>query len=446
MIMSSRFTTPPCQQVLISCPKQLVEGISSVEPPIPHVFDEIVAPVRPLIIKEAQRLPQDTSKYTLSFQPFTLNLLFALIKGIKSISLLVTEIKTSSEAKALSLVNASKSMYSEAFYRYSPQIYRTLFYTLLEKVNFLEIPEIQALGRFCCVDGSVFPAIITMTWATYQQKRNAIKLHLAFELNRMIPTQFLSTEANGSERMILRQMLEAGITYIADRGYVCFELFHDIAARQAYFIIRGTSNLLYDICETLPVEVPAQWDKFFTGVADRKIRLTNDAHQHAYRLVSFVAMGEYFFLITNRFDLKTSEIIMLYAYGWQVELILRFLKRTMNGLYLMCHHPSGIETQFTLYMISYLLLLHFKQHCAPEEVESIVEVEPENHGQSAEMESESSKKTPSPSMFDVCGLVSLLGDRVRQYWKMGIHWLTTVRNSLLLPFTPEISRLIWSMQ
>ena len=446
MIMSSRFTTPPCQQVLISCPKQLVEGISSVEPPIPRVFDEIVAPVMPLIIKEAQRLPQDTSKYTLSFQPFTLNLLFALIKGIKSISLLVTEIKTSSEAKVLSLVNASKSMYSEAFYRYSPQIYRTLFYTLLEKVNFLEIPEIQALGRFCCVDGSVFPAIITMTWATYQQKRNAIKLHLAFELNRMIPTQFLSTEANGSERMIRRQMLEAGITYIADRGYVCFELFHDIGARQAYFIIRGTSNLLYDICETLPVEVPAQWDKFFTGVADRKIRLTNDSHQHAYRLVSFVAMGEYFFLITNRFDLKTSKIIMLYAYRWQVELIFRFLKRTMNGLHLMCHHPSGIETQFTLYMISYLLLLHFKQHCAPEEVESIVEVEPENHGQSAEMESESSKKTPSPSMFYVCGLVSLLGDRVRQYWKMGIHWLTTVRNSLLLPFTPEISRLIWSMQ
>ena len=314
MIMSSRFTPPPCQQVLISCPQQLVEGISSVEPPIPRVFDEIVAPVMPLIIKEAQRLPQDTSKYTLSFQPFTLNLLFALLKGIKSIRLLVTEIKTSSEAKALSLVNASKSMYSEAFYRYSPQIYRTLFYTLLEKVNFLEIPEIQALGRFCCVDGSVFPAIITMTWATYQQKRNAIKLHLAFELNRMIPTQFLSTEANGSERMILRQMLEAGITYIADRGYVCFKLFHDIGAREAYFIIRGTSNLLYDICETLPVEVPAQWDKFFTGVADRKIRLTNDAHQHAYRLVSFVAMGEYFSLITNRFDLKTSEIIMLYAY------------------------------------------------------------------------------------------------------------------------------------
>ena len=411
-----------------------------------RVFDEIVAPVMPLIVEEAQKLSHDASKYTLSFQPFTLNLFFALIKGIKSISLLVTDTKTSTEAQTLGLVKASKSMYSEAFYRYSAQTYRVIFYTLLKKMNFLEIPEIQALGRFCCVDGSVFPAIITMTWAVYQQKRNAIKLHLAFELNRMIPAQFLSTEANASERKILRQMLEAGVTYIADRGYVCFKLFHDIGAGQAYFIIRATSNLVYDIYETLSVEMPEQWAPFFTGVEDRKIRFTNDSHQHDYRLVSFVAMGEYFSLITDRFDLRTSEVIMLYAYRWQVELIFRFLKRTMHGLHLMCHHPSGIEIQFTLYMISYLLLLHFKQKCAPVEVEKIDEVESGKNEQNDEMESESRKETPSPSMFYVCGLVSLLGDRVRQYWKMGIHWLTTVRNLLLLPFTPEVSRLIWGMQ
>jgi len=151
---------------------------------------------------------------------------------------------------------------------------------------------------------------------------------------------------------ILPHMLEVGVTYSADRGYVCFKLFHDIGAGQAHFIIRATSNLVYDIYETLPVEMPEQWATFFTGVEDRKIRFTNDSHQHDYRLVSFMAMGEYFSLITDRFDLRTSEVIMLYAYRWQVELIFRFLKRTMHGLHLMCHHPSGIEIQFTLYMIS----------------------------------------------------------------------------------------------
>src|SRR5688572_4761650 len=133
-------------------------------------------------------------------------------------------------------------MYSEAFHRYRAQTYRTLLYLLLEKMNFLKIPEIQALGRFCCVDGSVFPAIITMTWAAYQQKRNAIKLHLAFELNRMIPTQFLSTKAIASERRMLLRMLEAGLTYMAIRAYVSFNLFLKSNSPKVPFIIRPTST------------------------------------------------------------------------------------------------------------------------------------------------------------------------------------------------------------
>jgi len=44
-----------------------------------RVFDEIVAPVMPLIVEEAQKLPHDAGKYTLSFQPFTLNLCYLLL-------------------------------------------------------------------------------------------------------------------------------------------------------------------------------------------------------------------------------------------------------------------------------------------------------------------------------------------------------------------------------
>lgn len=118
----------------------------------------------------------------------------------------------------------------------------------------------------------------------------------------------------------------------------------------------------------------------------------------------------------------------------------------MNGLHLMSHHPSGIEIQFTIYMIAYLLLLHFKQQCAPLESEKTDEEGVSPNTTNDEIESESSRQASRGSTFYVCGLVSLLGDHVRQYWKMGIHWLTIVRNSLLKPFTPELSKRIWSMQ
>ena len=400
----------------------------------PIVYEEIIAPVADLIQEEAEKLQDDAQNYKLSFAPFTFNILFAIITGIKSVSLLITHIKTSPLVKKLGLVNASKAMYTEAFVRYAPSLYRRIFFNLLEKLNFLEIPEIKALGRIICIDGSVFPAIKTMIWASYKKHAKAIKLHLAFEHNRMIPVQFLNTEANASERKVLLTLLEAGVTYIADRGYVCFNLFYEICDKGAHFIIRGKSNLLYTICEMLSVDIPEKWSALVSEVKDVKVKFTNDEKKKEYRVVSFTALGEYFCLITDRFDLKTYEVIMLYAYRWQVELVFRFLKRTLNGLHLMSHYAAGIENQFTLYMIGYLLLLSFKQSGLEDRGNEKNRVE---------------EKSSLDNDVESCchykrGLVSVLGERLQKYWKIGIHWLTTVRNLLLEPLTADIRQLIWS--
>jgi hypothetical protein len=101
-------------------------------------------------------------------------------------------------------------MYSEAFIRYHPSLFRRVFYRLLEQLNFLEIPEIKALGRLLCIDGSVLPALTSMDWAHYRKTGNAIKIHLVLELNRMLPVQFISTDANASEKTALLTMLESG--------------------------------------------------------------------------------------------------------------------------------------------------------------------------------------------------------------------------------------------
>ncbi len=111
------------------------------------VFAQIMSPVLPLLKEQAGQLEKDALTYKLSFYFFALNLLYAIIKGIRSIGLLVTDIRTSPEAGTLGLVNASKSMYSEAFSRYDPSLFRRIFYRLLAQLNFLEIPEIKALKQ-----------------------------------------------------------------------------------------------------------------------------------------------------------------------------------------------------------------------------------------------------------------------------------------------------------
>ena len=425
----------------------------------PRVFDHLVADILPLMNDEARTLHKDAQTYTLSFLPFTLNLFYGIIMGIKSIGLLTTHIRTSPHREAFGLVNASKLMYSEAFGRYSPLIYRRLFYALLQRLDCLEIPEIKALGIFYLVDGSVFPAIGSMVWASYTKKANAIKLHLSFELNRMIPVQFFSTHANASEQQTLLKMVEAGITYIADRGYVCFDVFYTICQKGAHFIIRGKCNHVYEVLDTFVVEIPETWTTLFHDLRDVKITFANDSHHGMYRLVSFTVADTFFVLVTNRFDLTTGQIIMLYAYRWQVELIFRFLKRTLNGIHLMCHSAAGVEIQFLMFMMAYLVLLSFKQECQrtvdgdPEAREphqaSLSTADSErSHAVNQAVPHISSARqgngtTPIHTGYE---FVAVPGKKLKKYWKIGIHWLTALRNLLLEPFTSKFLKIITCMQ
>jgi hypothetical protein len=396
----------------------------------PTVFKTILDPLLPLLEAHCARLKSDATLYTLSLAPFVINLVFAVLNNIKSISLLVTEIDTSVVARELALTKASKSMYSEAFARYRAATFRSLFHCLLEQLNFLGIPELQLLGRLVCVDGSIIPAIKTMSWATYKKSANALKLHVAFELNRMIPVQIISTDANTSERKILAQFLEAGVTYIADRGYLSFQMLQQILAKKAFFIFRTKSNCKYVIEQPLAFSVPTSWRDYLGEGSDQKIRFCSA--EGVYRLVCFTALGEVYSILTNRFDLKTHEVILLYAYRWQIELFFRCIKRTLKAVHLWSHEQNGIEIQYYLYLIVYLLLLSFKQRCAPQEQATCKNTPTDESTHTCIEVAPSQSRTPP-----ACGVVTLLGKRLHRFWKIGLHWLTRVKNLLLAPFDRE---------
>jgi hypothetical protein len=375
----------------------------------------------------------DDSKYKLSFYSFTINILFSIINGIESISQLVTFVITSPKAKELNLVIASKSMYSEAFFRYPARYFKIIFISLMKTLEYIPIQELNSLGQFYLIDGSIFPAIKTMGWANYKENFNAIKLHLCFSLNLMLPVAFLTTEANYSEKKALLQMIEKGVTFIADRGYFKFKLFVEIIKNEAHFIIRGKTKMIYTITDTLTLNIPSQMLAFLSDLKDVLITFDNDPSKKQYRLVSFTVMGEIYNLITDRYDLNTSQIIMLYAYRWQVELIFRFLKRTLNGIHLLSQNPNGIEIQFTLYMIAYLLLLHIKQQCNRKSKEDL-----NIESLSVNLEDNDSK----PTRANGYDLVTILGKRLQRYWKVSIHWLITLRNLLFEEPNPNNLRLL----
>ena len=372
------------------------------------------------------------------------SLIHAVINKTQSIRLLITEIKTNPDLKKLGFVLASPSMYSEAFSRYKPEVFQRIFAKLIEIIEIKDIPEIRTLGRFILFDGSLFPAFKNMEWAKYTSQCQALKMHLAYELNRMIPVQFISSEANYSERKVFMELLEAGVTYITDRGYPAFDIFQQVTEKQAFFITRIRYNMRASIQTVLEVNIPESWNFYLSEVTDALVIFSGDKSKVTYRLVCFYVFGEWYRITTNRLDLKTSEIIILYAYRWQVELFFRCIKRTLDALHLWNHEPNGVKIQFYIYLIVYVLLIYFKQTLVKEQ-ESQKEALRVLKDSSSKKE-DHLRKTGSSRLPVEYSLVSFLGSKLKKLWKISIHWLICIKNLLLHPMTDEHRDIILSIQ
>lgn len=407
-------------------------------------FEKIIEPVIPLIKEEQNRLKNDEKLYKLSLYYFMVSLIYAVINKTQSIRLLTTEIKTNPDLKKLGFILASPSMYSEAFSRYKPEVFQRIFAKLIEIIEIKDIPEIRALGRCILFDGSLFLVFKNMEWAKYTSECQALKMHLAYELNRMIPVQFISSEANYSERKVLMELLEAGVTYITDRGYLAFDVFQQVTEKQAFFIMRIRYNIRASMQTVLEVNIPESWNFYLSEVTDALVIFSGDKSNVTYRLVCFYVLGEWYRITTNRLDLKTSEIIILYAYRWQVELFFRCIKRTLDALHLWNHEPNGVKIQFYIYLIVYVLLIYFKQTLVKEK-ESQKEAQRVLKDSSSKKE-DHLRKTGSSRLPVEYSLVSFLGSKLKKLWKISIHWLICIKNLLLHPMTDEHRDIILSTQ
>ena len=397
-------------------------------------FDALFRPLEGQLEQHEQDHPPHHLE-KLHFKGFVRLLVYHFTKGCESGRLLLSDRDSAEEE--LELPEVKHSTFFDAFQRFPAEWFIPLLAILLTTVTWIEIPDLATLGRLICVDGSVFPAIANMLWAEYTSRHKAIRLHLCFELNRMIPAHFLVDAGNSNEKKALLQMLEADVTYIADRGYLSFALLAAIAATEAFFVVRAKANLVYKRVDKWPVDLPACVQHLFRHVTDQRVRLKNAEGRPIYRLVKFWVGKEQYLILTNRLDLTTFQVILLYAYRWQVELIFRFLKRSLNGLHLLSHSENGVTIHFYALLIAALLQLQLKQQCVVADDSSLLTQAPPTEGEPSVtdglMVAPEQLKGARGNTF-----LATIGAKLHRYWKISKHWLVTLRNYLARPFDQQV--------
>lgn len=397
-----------------------------------NTFEKLTAPLKKILDQQASQIDAKAKSKALFFSDFTLKMVYAVVMRISSLRMLVSELETNPTAPQLGFTTTPYSTLQDAFSRFCSSQFKEIYINILKSYQWLSIKAIDEVGIIKLVDGSLFPTLKSMFWAEYKKTKNSIRLHLEFELNTMIPTEFIAQKANSGEREFLLSILKKGGTYIADRGYFSFSLADAVEKAKAFFIIRIKSNLKFTVLESLKITtLEKKIPTCFQQITDQIISFNNDSFGHHYRLICFCVLESKFMICTNRLGLSTLQIIMLYAYRWQIELLFKFLKRTLNGIHLFNNSENGVNIQFYIFMITALLQLKLKQFCRLEqekinqEGKKLEEVNQEGK----KLEDLNTYSGDSPELW-----IKSIATVFYKYWKIGCHWLLHLRNLIAKPF------------
>ncbi len=402
------------------------------------VFEKLLEPVMPIIERiEAQRSRHGNETFT--WLMLVRIIVYCLTKRSKGRNEWVTTCANADPA--VNIPNVSHSTLSDGLNRFSPRLLRRALTELLEQCDIPQNPELALIGHTCAVDGSEFPIFNGMTLPKTKATMKRVKLHLKFNLNHLVVADFLLGLTDTDERAALRKMLTEGVTYVLDRGYMAFALLKQAIEAQAFLVMRAYNNIVVETVEERDVTVPVYIRSHWSNLRDRMVRSDHpDADGIIFRLVEFTIGPSTDRLITNRIDLTTFQVILLYAYRWQIELIFRFFKRTMTGMHGVSTLPWGMENFFAGMFLTAVLHLVFKQACLrqggylpPDADELLADI----LGTTINAQGSADSARPTAIRAVAC-FMATINQKFALFWKISKHWLITVADYLHRPFTLDV--------
>lgn len=381
------------------------------------LFDKLLEPIAE-ILTEFDATEVSQSAKILKFGLFSKLLFFRLFAQIETLRDLVQDLETLPEAQHLGFFRVGISTFHDAFARYSGQLFADIFAFLADRFPLEKVSELAALGQISLVDSSFF-AVSAVSWLAREGLRG-VRLHLEFSLNNCQASEIYLTadkSPTSNERQILIKMAKAGVTFVMDRGYVSLEICVKLLEKGASFVMRERNTLKYRVLAENEVELPESL-RMVKNIADLVIFLERETTQAVLRLVKFEVLGHQFQILTNRFDLASSEIVILYAWRWQVELIFRAWKHTLKGLHLINLSENGIKIQFYVLAIGAYLYAILAQKTKVQETAKEKEKKP--------------KKT----------LTGRLSEIFQVSWRLRKRPLRLIKNYLSKPFSVYHQKLI----
>jgi putative transposase len=184
-------------------------------------------------------------------------------------------------------------------------------------------------------------------------------MHTVYQLEGKFPCGVEIPPATVNDVEIGRQTkLEAGVTYVFDKGYYHFGWWKKINDIGAFFVTR--SKVSTRLRATKSRYVRKTIGDGFKIISDADVVLASKGDSSLpiplRRIKARRDNGGMITLITNDLKRTAIEIAALYKSRWQIEALFRWIKQHLNLRKFMTKNDNAIRLQILAAMIAYLLL------------------------------------------------------------------------------------------
>jgi hypothetical protein len=313
----------------------------------------------------------DGDRYTKTFSCWQqmLVLLFAQAKGLSSLRDI--EVSLRSHQKKwyhLGLSTVARSTLADANNRRDADIFKDVYYTLLEKCRGLSPRHgFKFKNPLYSFDSTLINVCLSLyPWATYRKKKGAFKLHTLLDHSGYLPSFMVLTDGKTHDSKVVKDesfgfpSLPPDSILLVDRAYIDYNWLYLLAQHKLYFVLKVKSNMKYTVLGQQ--DIP----KKKGVISDCRVRLSGLSSQKKYprdlRMVTYVDQetGEMHQFLTNNFKLAARTIADLYKSRWQIEIFFKWIKQNLKIKSFLGTSENAVMTQVWAAMIYYLLLSFIK--------------------------------------------------------------------------------------
>jgi len=295
-------------------------------------------------------------------------MLFAQASGKESLRDIELGLKSHQETwYHLGIGSCAKSTLAYANENRDYRTYESLFYALLKRCQAVAINRaFDFKNPLFSLDSTTIQLCLNLfDWAHFRTLKGALKIHTLFNNRTAMPELLNITtgkvaDITAAKSMALAANLEKGSIVVFDRGYIDFAWWKELDEKGLFFVSRAKKNqkqfvlgqhqtvLEPNIIKDEIVMIDEYFGHKKYPSQLRRVTCWNEEKQTAY------------VYLTNNFELKASQIALIYKQRWQIELFFKWIKQNLKIKSFLGTSQNAVLTQIWIAMIYYLLLAYIK--------------------------------------------------------------------------------------